>query len=85
MLDPDTPRAPDDVAAGLSKLVVAGYILAVAVPIVGLGIGVTLLKRPQPGTTRHGLWMIAISIVVTFIFFLVLIVSGHSSGGEELG
>lgn len=77
-------REPLDRAMpGPSKLVVAGYILAVVFPIVGFVIGVILINRAEKHEVRHGIWMIAISVAAAFILFLGLTVVSHGGGSEE--
>jgi thiol:disulfide interchange protein len=72
----------DEAAARTWRLVVAGYILAVVLPLAGLVIGVILINRSEARTVKQGVWMIAVSVVATFLFFVVLIVGVHSTGGE---
>lgn len=47
----------------LNRVVVLGYITAVAMPPVGLIIGVVLAVRLARPDSRRGLWIIALSIV----------------------
>jgi hypothetical protein len=68
---------------GFSRLDVAGYILALVFPIAGLVVGVILLRRPPVGRTRHGAWIIAVSLVVAIVFTAALIATSHGvSSGE---
>ena len=67
----------------MSRLVVAGYILAVVMPVVGFVVGVVLVNRSEKRTIKQGVWMIALSVVMAFLFFVALIISVHSSGGVE--
>lgn len=51
---------------------VLGYITAIALPPIGFILGVFLaVRRPKP-RSRHGLWIILISIVAAGIWLLVL-------------
>jgi zinc transporter ZupT len=68
-----------------SRLIVAGYILAVVFPLVGFVIGVVLVNRSDKREIRHGIWMIAISVLAGFILFVGLTVVSHGSGSEEEG
>ncbi len=77
------PRAQDGAVAGFSRLDVAGYILALVLPLFGLIIGVVLLRRPDRRAARHGVWIVAISLVVCLLFAAALIASSHGLGGSE--
>jgi hypothetical protein len=77
------PRLQDGALDGFSKVDVAGYILAFVLPPVGLVIGVILLKRPPLQTSRHGVWIIAISLVVGVLFAVALIAASHGLGTSE--
>jgi hypothetical protein len=73
----------DQALSRVSRLVVAGYVLAVAMPIAGFVIGVILVNRSEARTVKQGLWIIALSVVATFVLFVILIVSVHSTLGED--
>jgi NADH:ubiquinone oxidoreductase subunit 6 (subunit J) len=73
----------DQTIARASRLLVAGYVLAVVMPIAGFVIGVILVNRSEARTVKQGLWMIALSVAATFVLFVVLIVSVHSTLGED--
>jgi uncharacterized membrane protein len=79
------PEAPEGAVPSASRLIVAGYILAVVFPIVGFVIGVVLVNRADKREVRHGIWMIAISVLTAFILFVGLTVVSHGSGSEEEG
>jgi hypothetical protein len=80
---PPRPRADDGAVAGFSRLDVAGYILAFVLPLFGLAVGVVLLRRPDRQGARHGVWIIAISLVVCLLFAAALIAGAHGLGGGE--
>jgi hypothetical protein len=82
---PPSPEAeaPEGAMPSASRLIVAGYILAVVFPIVGFVIGVVLVNRSDKREIRHGIWMIAISVLTAFILFVGLTVVSHGSGSEE--
>lgn len=82
---PPESNAFDDVVSRMSKLEVAGFILAVVLPVFGFIIGVVLVNRPEKQTVRHGLWMISISVVIGFLFFVTLIAYSHSTGAQAEG
>jgi uncharacterized membrane protein len=77
------PRADDGAVAGFSRLDVAGYILAFVLPLFGLVVGVILLRRPDRQAARHGVWIVAISVVVCLLFAAALIAGAHGLGGGE--
>jgi Mn2+/Fe2+ NRAMP family transporter len=72
----------DQVIARASRLVIAGYVLAVVMPLAGFVLGVILVNRSQARTVKQGVWMIALSVVATFVLFVILIVSMHTTLGE---
>jgi triphosphoribosyl-dephospho-CoA synthetase len=78
-----TPGLVDQAISRASRLVIAGYVLAVAMPIAGFVIGVILVNRSEARTVKQGLWMIALSVVATFVLFVILIVSMHTTLGED--
>jgi Protein of unknown function (DUF2510) len=54
-----------------SSLVSSGYIFAVLMPIIGFVLGLMALGRPEPGTSKHGMKIVGLSIVA-FIVYLKL-------------
>jgi hypothetical protein len=70
------PREQGSITRGRA---VAGYVVAVVLPIVGFVVGVILVNRPEKASIRQGLWMIALSVAAAFVLFVVLIVSTHSA------
>lgn len=78
-----TPGLVDQAISRASRLVVAGYVLAVVMPPAGFVIGVILVNRSEARTVKQGLWMIALSVVATFVLFVILIVSMHTTLGED--
>jgi hypothetical protein len=70
---------------GLSRLVVLGYITAVALPLIGLFIGIIAVTRPAKATARHGWWIIAISIVASIIWTLVFVSGVFTSTTNDIG
>ncbi len=77
------PRAEDGALAGFSRLDVAGFILALVLPLFGLIVGVILVRRPDKQAARHGVWIIAISLLVGLLFVAALIAGAHGLGGNE--
>jgi general stress protein CsbA len=56
----------------IQRLVVLGYITAVAMPPVGLVLGIVLVIRLTGPESKHGVWIIAISIVALVVWLLLL-------------
>lgn len=77
-----TAKAP---SPGLSRLVVLGYITAVAMPLLGLFIGIIAVTRPARATSRHGRWIIVISIVASIIWALVFVSGVFTTPSNDLG
>jgi hypothetical protein len=51
---------------------VLGYITAIALPPIGFALGIFLTARKPSPRSRHGLWIMLISIVAAGIWVLVL-------------
>lgn len=71
----------DDGKAG--GVVVAGYIFAVLMPIIGLILGIIAATRPNKSTSKHGVWIIVLSAVIFAIAFAAL--SSQSSTSSYNG
>ena len=59
-------------------LVACGYVFAVLIPLVGFILGIVTITRPSKATSKHGIWIILLSVVVFLIAFAALS-SGNSS------
>jgi general stress protein CsbA len=57
-------------------LVIAGYLFALLVPLVGVVLGVSALKKYDGVGTNHGHWIIAASVASFVIGFLMIASSG---------
>ena len=75
---------PDVLSDGLRRLVVVGYITAVAIPPIGFVLGVLIAVRRR-AAYKHGLAMIAISIVATVIWVLLLSSGVLTSTSSDTG
>jgi hypothetical protein len=53
------------------RTVTLGYITAVAIPPVGLIIGIMLMRRREQPLTRHALWIIGISVIAAAVWVAV--------------
>jgi hypothetical protein len=74
-----TPRSTPTVTAereSAGTLVVAGYIMAVLIPLVGFVLGIVATTRPAKATARQGPWIIVLS-VVAFVIYLALVRTPH--------
>jgi hypothetical protein len=65
-------------------LVVAGYTLAVVVPLLGFILGIVAATRPQKRISKHGVWIVVVSIVVTALYLVVVLHSGRSAESTSL-
>ena len=54
-----------------NRLIVLGYITAVALPLIGLVLGIVLATRPMM-SSKHARWIIILSIVAGVIWVAVL-------------
>jgi hypothetical protein len=59
-------------AESVRRLVVLGYITAVAIPLIGFILGIVIATRPTKTHSKHGLWIIGVSIVASIVWILVL-------------
>ena len=64
-----SPRAA---AGGSHRVVVLGYITAVAMPPVGFIIGLVLAVRVRAPASRRGLWIITLSVVAAIGWVLAV-------------
>jgi hypothetical protein len=73
---PDSAGPPPPETAG--GLVVVAYITAVLMPLIGFILGIVVATRPSKVTSKHGAWIIVISIVA-FIVWLAIALNGAQS------
>ena len=65
-----TPPTPErDLRA--ERLVVLGYITAVAMPLIGLVIGIVLATGLPGARSKHGVRIIILSIIATAVWVLI--------------
>lgn len=55
----------------LQRVIVVGYILAVAMPPLGVGVGLVLILSARL-RSKHGAWIVLISIVAAAIWALMI-------------
>jgi hypothetical protein len=64
-----TAKVRDDSAR---RLVVLGYITAIAMPLIGFILGIVVATRPgSKANSRHGVWIIVVSLVASVVWILV--------------
>jgi hypothetical protein len=56
----------------IQRLVVLGYITAVAMPPVGFILGLVLAVRLTKPSSRRGIWIIALSVIAAIAWILAL-------------
>jgi hypothetical protein len=74
--DPDSERA--------RRLVVLGYITAVALPPIGLILAIVLATRPAKASSRHWMWIIVVSIIGAVLWALVFASGALTSTNNDL-
>lgn len=71
-------QAPQEQSGGSLGLVIAGYVFAVLMPLVGFILGIVVVTRPQRSISKHGVWVIVLSCVA-FTIYLALILHAAST------
>ena len=66
------------------RLVVLGYITAVALPPIGLILGIVLATRPAKASSRHWMWIIVVSIIGAVLWVLVFVSGALTSTNNDL-
>lgn len=76
-----TPPPPPSVAATKNEkeekatpTIIAGYVFAVLIPLVGFIIGLTQINR-----NKHGIWVVVLSCVAFLIFLAVILGAASES------
>lgn len=60
--------------ASANRVLTLAYIMAVSMPPIGLGLGIVILMvRSSTLRSRHGVWIIAISILASIIWILIIV------------
>jgi hypothetical protein len=77
--EPMAASAPGERTANMG-LVIAGYIFAVLIPLVGFILGVVAATRPQKQISKHGVWIIVVSVIVTVLYLAAVL---HAGGSTE--
>lgn len=66
------------------RLITLGYILAIAIPPVGLVLGIFILARPAVPHARHGRYIIALSLIGAVLWVLVLSTGALTDNSSDL-
>jgi hypothetical protein len=66
------------------RLVVVAYISAVAMPPIGLILGIFVVTRPVKKVSRHGVWIIVLSIIALGVWFLLFNSGALTSDNNDL-
>ncbi len=80
---PAAPISAGEATPGVPGLVVAGYIFAILIPVVGFILGIVAVTRSDKRISKHGVWIIVLSVVVGIIAVAVIAVSASSSGAPK--
>jgi hypothetical protein len=54
-------------------IVIVGYVTAALIPLIGFILGIVVATRPAKATSKHGAWIIVVSIFA-FIVWIAIIV-----------
>jgi hypothetical protein len=66
------------------RLVVLGYIVAVAIPPIGFVVAIVLARRPTKLNSKHWLWIMIISIIAAVGWSLIFASGALTSTSNEL-
>ena len=62
-------------------LVVAGYLLAILTPVIGLILGIVAIKKHNGNGTNHGVWIVVTACAAFVVYLLLMVAAGSSSSG----
>jgi hypothetical protein len=65
-------RAPIGQSASAYRFVVLAYIIAVSMPPIGLILGLFLAIRFDRPASKHGVWVIAVSVVAALAWAVII-------------
>jgi hypothetical protein len=65
------------------RLVVLGYILAVAMPPLGFVLGLVVLSRGARAKSRHGVLIIAVSVIAAVAWALIIASGALNTPSEQ--
>jgi len=75
---------PDPVSERTRRLVVLGYITAVALPPIGLILGIVLGTRRAKASSKHWMWIIVLSIIGAILWSLVFASGALTTTNNDL-
>ncbi len=67
------------------RLVVLAYITAVALPLIGLILGIVVATRPSKAYSKHGTWIIVLSILALIAWIAVFASGILTTPNNDLG
>ncbi len=70
---------------GARRLVVIGYITAIAMPLIGFVLGIVVATRPSKAISRHGTWIIGVSVIASVVWILVFTSGLFTTPNNDLG
>jgi hypothetical protein len=70
----DNGGPPNALTDSIQRLVVLGYITAIAMPPVGFILGLVLVVRLTKPDSKRGLWIIAVSVIAAIAWVLALVI-----------
>jgi hypothetical protein len=65
------------------RLVVLAYIMAVSMPPIGFILGIVVAIRSAKMKSRHGAWIIVVSIIAAFVWILILTSGALSTASTD--
>jgi hypothetical protein len=71
----ESPAEGDSAGA----LVPLGYILSIIIPIVGFVLGIVAVTRPNKAASKHGPWIIVVSVLAFIAWLAILVSAAHST------
>jgi hypothetical protein len=78
------PRMTAEPVESGGAIVGLGYVFALLMPIIGLILGIIAATRPQPAKSKHGPWIIALSVIGGVIGVLVVLHLQAGGGAGEV-
>jgi hypothetical protein len=74
---------PEARSQTVQRIVVLGYVLALGMPPIGFAIGALLAVGPAKVRSRHGLWIILVSIIAAGAWALIISTGGLSTTDQN--
>jgi hypothetical protein len=67
---------------GVFRFIVLGYIVAIAMPPIGLVLGIVLSIRSGAGNRKHGVGIIVVSAIAAVVWILIIAAGGFTSTSD---